>query len=469
MRHTRINRHADRWSTVKRSLIDIFVAAIVAGIFFAGMARTASAATKPRTAQRPNILFILSDDQGWMDMGYNGSKVLTPNLDRLAKAGVRLDANYVFPTCSPTRVALIAGRNPSRYHIWGPIAGSSQKALPPQTVTIADMLHSAGYYTAISGKWHLGLRPEVGPLQYGFDSTYGYLHGQIDPYEHLYKYGDRTWHRQDRLIDEEGHVTDLLTKEAIRVIQRKSDQPFFLYVPYNVPHFPLQEPPEWLAMYEDRIQNPDRKLYAASLTHMDDGIGQIIAALDQTGKRNSTLIIYSSDNGGQESWGSPKSEYRGKFPPARVQGNNLPLRDWKSHLFEGGIRVPAMVNWPGHLKPGVVAAPVSILDWYPTFAHLIGVEINPSLKLEGRNIWSALTGKPSSDLSQRILYWNTKREAAVRIGPWKLIRHLRNGNSAPQLYNVIDDPYEKTDLASSRPKKVEELSQELKRQMQQDH
>ena len=419
-------------------------------------------------ARRPNIVIILTDDQGWMDMGYHGSKVLTPNLDRLAKTGVRLEAHYVCPTCSPTRCALIAGRNPSRYGILGPIGGRSRKALPPQTVTLADMLHSAGYYTAISGKWHLGLRPEVGPLQYGFDSTYGYLHGQIDPYEHLYKYGDRTWHRQDRFIDETGHVTDLLTKEAIRIIERKSDKPFFLYLPYNVPHYPRQEPRKWLDLYAGRIQNADRKLYAASLTHMDDGIGQIIAALERTGKRSNTLVIYSSDNGGENGWTAPKNQYHGRFPPAKVEGNNLPLRGWKSELFEGGIRVPALVNWPGHLKPGIVTAPLSILDWYPTLAHLIGVKIDPALKLEGRNIWPALTGRASPALSQRILYWKTGRETAVRVGPWKLIRNRRRRNLGPMLFNVIDDPYEKNNLAPSRPKKVRELDRELRRQQQQD-
>jgi len=468
MRDTQIDRHSGRTPAAKFLAAKFVIAVIVAGMLVAGSAQVASAATKSRTAQKPNILIIVSDDQGWMDMGYNGSKVLTPNLDRLAKTGVRLDANYVFPTCSPTRCALIAGRNPSRYGILGPIGGRSRQALPTNTVTLADMLHSADYYTAISGKWHLGLRPEVGPLQYGFDSTYGYLHGQIDPYEHLYKYGDRTWHRQDRLIDEDGHATDLLTNEAIRIIQRDSNQPFFLYVPYSVPHHPLQEPGQWSAMYKGRIDDPDRRLFAASLTHMDAGIGRILAALDRTGKRNNTLIIYSSDNGGQKDWNSPKSQYRGKFKPHKVLGNNRPLRGWKGNLFEGGIRVPALVNWPGHLKPKVVTAPTSVLDWYPTLAHLIGVKIDPGLKLEGQNIWSTLTGNPSPALSRRTLYWKTGRETAVRVGPWKLIRNRRRAHLKPMLFNVIDDPYEKNNLTTSRPKKVRELDRELKRQMHHD-
>ena len=167
----------------------------------------------------PNIIIILSDDTGWNDVGYHGSEIKTPNIDKLARDGVELDNFYVYPTCSPTRASLLTGRPPSRFGILGPIAGKSTLALSQTTVTLAEFLKRRGYHTAITGKWHLGLRPEVGPQKYGFDYSYGYLHGQIDPYTHRYKFGDKTWHRNDELIEEEGHATDLITKEAIQFIQ----------------------------------------------------------------------------------------------------------------------------------------------------------------------------------------------------------------------------------------------------------
>lgn len=182
---------------------------------------------------RPNILVMVSDNQGWRDIGYNGSEIRTPNLDRLAAAGVRLNRHYVFSMCSPTRAGFISGRNPSRYGILGAIGWRSRQVLPPETVTIADTLKARNYETAIIGKWHLGLRPEIGPKQYGFDFTYGHLDGQIDKYTHRYKNGDRSWRRNDQFIDETGHATDLTEAEAIKFIEKRRDRPFFLYVPFT--------------------------------------------------------------------------------------------------------------------------------------------------------------------------------------------------------------------------------------------
>lgn len=417
--------------------------------------------------EKPNILVIISDDQGWMDIGYNGSEILTPNLDHLARTGIRLDANYVFTTCSPTRIALLAGRNPSRYGVLGPIGGRSKQALPAETMLLAKALSGVGYYTVITGKWHLGLRPEVGPRRYGFDSSYGYLHGQIDQYTHIYKNGDRTWHRDEKFIDEKGHATDLITDEAVHIIERKSDQPFFLYVAYSVPHFPLQEPKRWTAMYDGRIDDPDRKKFAASLTHMDAGIGRIVKALEQSGKRNNTLLIYTSDNGGQKNYHSKTDYDGGKHSPNKVLGNNRPFRGWKGDLYEGGIRVPALVNWPGKLAPAVVKQTVSVLDWYPTIAAYAGVTIPKEWELEGRNIRPLLEESWLPELQQRTLYWKTSRNYALRAGSWKLIEH-RGKQSKFELFNLTDDPYEKTDLAAKHPEKLKSLKQQLDRQKKLD-
>ncbi|MEA2632304.1 MAG: arylsulfatase, partial [Chloroflexota bacterium] len=216
-------------------------------------------ASIPATAAegvRPNVVMIVADDLGWDDVGYHGSEIRTPNLDALAASGVKLEHHYVWPTCSPTRAALLTGRNPSRFDVLGPIAGRSEQTLPKGTVTLADILKGRGYATAISGKWHLGLRPEVGPRQFGFDSSYGYLHGQVDPYTHRYKNGDRTWHEDDTFRDEDGHATDLIAARAVRRIETAGTSPFFLYVTFSVPHTPLNEADRWLRPYEDEGSSP---------------------------------------------------------------------------------------------------------------------------------------------------------------------------------------------------------------------
>ncbi|MEX0718058.1 MAG: sulfatase-like hydrolase/transferase [Planctomycetaceae bacterium] len=409
---------------------------------------------------KPNILVILSDDQGWMDIGYHGSDVKTPQLDKLAKAGVRLDQHYVYPTCSPTRAGLLTGRYASRFDIHAPIAGVSEQALPRDTVTLPRALKQAGYFTAISGKWHLGLRPEVGPNAYGFDSAYGYLHGQIDPYTHRYKYGDQTWHRDGKLFREEGHYTDLVTNEAVRVVEQaaKDDKPFFLYVAYGVPHHPLDEPEEWLAKYDgETFEDKWRKIFAASLTHMDDGIGRIVETLEKTGQRENTVILFSSDNGGQNGYGASAREYEGRYEPHTTLGNNKPLRGWKTQLAEGGIRVPAFVNWPGKLEPRVVEQPLNIVDWQPTFAQLAGVTIDDAWKLDGLDVWPALVGKRIEQLDDRTQYWNTGSAVAVRVGSWKLLERRRGNDPAPELFDLSKDPHEKENLAASQPKKLAEL------------
>ena len=300
---------------------------------------------------KPNILLIVADDMGWNDIGYHSDKISTPNLDKLCAEGVELDQFYVYPTCSPTRAALLTGRYASRFRIHHPIAMSSKKVLPQEVSTLPGVLKSVGYQTAISGKWHLGLSIESGPRQYGFDFTYGFLHGQIDQETHYYKNGDQSWHRMDQFVEEEGHATDLITAEAIDFIRTKRDRemPFFLYVPYSVPHYPVQEDHQWLSKYHGVFEDSSRNLFAASITHMDHGIGQIIDILEQKDLRQQTLIIFLSDNGGQPDW-APTFEYDLRHGPYSRLGDNFPLRGWKSQVYEGGIRVPAFINWPAAIS-----------------------------------------------------------------------------------------------------------------------
>jgi arylsulfatase B len=351
-------------------------------MFLAACFATCLAHVDARELRPPNILVIVSDNQGWKDIGYNGSEIRTPTLDRLADEGIRLDHFYVYPMCSPTRAAFVAGRAPSRFNINGAIGNRSRQSLPVDTVTIADALRAVGYRTAITGKWHLGLRPEVGPLQYGFDSSYGYLHGQIDKLSHHYKNGDRSWHRDDRFLDEVGHSVDLITDEAIRVIGKKHDAAFFLYVPYGAPHPPLQEEERWTSIYDGTIESLSRREYAAAVTHMDHSIGRLIDALNQTGQRDDTLVVFFSDNGAIENWPPQPKNYAGRFGPYPVLGNNGHLRGWIGELYDGCVRTPAFVNWPGQLKPAVLDDVVSVLDLYPTIVSLAGGAIDDELQLD---------------------------------------------------------------------------------------
>ena len=407
---------------------------------------------------KPNILIILPDDLGWADVGYHGSDVRTPNIDELATTGIQLSQHYVMPTCTPTRVSLMTGLYPSRYGVLGPAYGEVIDTGDP---TIASLLSDNGYFTAIDGKWHMGSPPYT-PLEYGFDSSYGYFDGQIDPYTHEYKTETdltdrRSWHRNDEYLDESGvHVTDLITAEAVRIIEQEREEPFFLYVAHHVPHFPLDEPSEWMSVYDDvPLMHPSRKLFAASVTHMDDGIGEIIDALERTGQRENTLVIFFSDNGGQHSWHS-ETEYEGRYAdkPHTVLGNNYPLRGWKRDLYEGGIRVPALLNWPGQLEPGIIDFPIHVSDWLPTLCHLTGCEEDLRQDLDGRNIWPQLTGEQTVEGS-RPMYWKTGGNYAVRDGRWKLLVH-RNDNRI-ELYDLENDFRESQDLSVTNPEMVEHM------------
>jgi arylsulfatase A-like enzyme len=376
------------------------------------------------------MIFIISDDQGWGDIGYHGSEILTPNLDRLADGGVRLEQHYVNPACSPTRAALMTGRYASRFGILGAIGGTSKQHLPYGVTTLP---------------------------------SYGYLHGQIDPYTHRYKFGDRTWHRNDELMEEEGHATDLITNDAIRFI-RSGSQPFFLYVAFSVPHYPLAEPKRWTDVYEGRIEERSRKLFAASVSHMDEGIGRIVRELDQAGIRDNTLVVYSSDNGGQDNWMNTEELYDGRFPPDPVLGNNEPLRGWKTQLYEGGVRVPALVSWPGTVSRGEVSIPIHIVDWLPTFAGLAACSDGLPGDLDGQDVWVSLTGSAGSQQT-RLFYTKSNAGASIRYGNWKLIE---SSAGEVELFDVEEDPGEANELSETEPERLSELLNLLRNQQEMD-
>jgi len=416
--------------------------------------------THKRGAKLPNILFIIADDLGWADVGYHGSQIMTPNIDRLARTGVPLEQHYVQPMCTPTRTALLTGRYPSRYGDHA-IKPCNTQVLPYGTTTLASALNSIGYDTGLSGKWHLGSRPEWGPTKFGFNRSYGCLAGGVGQYNHLYKKGpySRTWHRNEKYVDEQGHSTDLIAREAVRWIEDVAE-PFFIYVAFTAVHVPVEVPPKWLDRYKGKTfyDDPEKaesfKRYAAYTTHMDHAIGQMLDALEQTGRRSDTLIVFVSDNGATHAW-KPSGKYPGTYKPCPVLGSNLPYRGRKGRLYEGGIRVPAVANWPGKLAPRTVDSPVHIVDWMPTFARLAGYYPSQNLKWDGRDIWPLLSGGISKPQPRTLYFKFTDGRYALRSGDFKLI--IDQNRQTTELYDIAADPYETKNLAQNHPEKVAEL------------
>jgi arylsulfatase A-like enzyme len=408
---------------------------------------------------KPNIVFILADDLGREDCSFMGGKeIKTPNIDKLAAAGAILDAFYVQPVCSPTRAAFMTGRYPMRHGLQvGVVRPWAQYGLPLDERTLAQGLKEAGYATAITGKWHLGhFAPEYLPTKRGFDHQYGHYNGALDYFTHI-RDGGFDWHRDDKVSRDEGYTTHLVAKDAVKFVQENAGKkPYFLYVPFNAVHAPHQVPPEYMKPYADALKG-ERLKFAGMLAAMDEAIGQIVEAVEKSGTRKNTLFIFSSDNGG---------------PQPGVVTDNGKFRAGKATLYEGGVRVAACVAWDGHIKAGsTITEPLHMVDWYPTLLKLCGGKLEQKLPLDGLDIWPTLTeGKPSPH--KAILINTTPNNGAVRSGDWKLV--VRNGADDPdgnpakkkdkesiELFNLKDDPYEKTNLAEKNPEKFKELKDVL--------
>ena len=437
---------------------------VVLFLILAVVAPSIAAPATETAALRPNIVFILSDDHGWADVGWHSPEIKTPHLDRLAAAGAKLEQFYVQPVCSPTRAAFLTGRYPMRHGLQiGVVRPWAQYGLPIEERTLPQMLKAAGYTTAIVGKWHLGhFDPAYLPTRRGFDHQYGHYNGNIDYVSHE-RDGGFDWHRDDRVNHDEGYSTHLIAREAVRLIKEKSaDQPLFLYVPFNAVHAPHQVPEQYKKPYA-ALAEP-RRTYAGMVAAEDEAVGQIVAALEAKGIRQNTLIVWSSDNGGPS--------------PGRVTSNG-PLRAGKGTLYEGGVRVCAFATWDGHIKPGsTVDAPLHIVDWYPTLARLAGASLEQKLPLDGRDAWGAIAaGAPSPH--DAILLNTTPTSGAIRMGDWKLVlngsandsedaenpapsaakksKKKKSAEESVELFNLARDPYEKTDLAATQPAIVAEL------------
>ena len=407
-------------------------------------------------ASKPNFIFIMADDLGWADVAFHGGNAPTPNLDKLAREGLELTQHHVAPVCSPTRTGLMTGRCWSRFGVTSP---QNERALPWDTVTLPRALKSIGYDTAITGKWHLGSKPEWGPNHFGFDHSYGSLAGGVGPYDHHYKKGtfSETWHRNEKLLTEAGHVTDLITKEACEWLAARKDAPFFLYVPFTAVHLPVKEPAEWLDKVPAGIQGNVARHYAACIMHLDDAVGRIIAALEQTGQRDNTLLVFTSDNGGSTAENNGQTYPPDDYPEGALPGNNLPLRDQKGSVYQGGIRVPCIASWPGKLAPGRHDAPVQIIDWMPTFCALAGFKPERDLKWDGVNLWPQLADGAQPPVRSLYTVAPGFRARSFRVGDFKLVLRPQKETEVVELYDLASDPNETTDLATRLPTKVAEL------------
>jgi arylsulfatase A-like enzyme len=416
-------------------------------VFLPAYGRGSSAAAKP------NIVAIVADDLGWGHIGWQNPVVRTPHLDRLAAEGIRLNQHYVAPVCSPTRVAFMTGRYWSRFGCNKPLGSLSTdpaRAMPAGTPTLAEALRTAGYRTAMVGKWHLGAQPEAGPERFGFDYFYGIRVGGCTPLTHKWLgTGPSVLWRGGQIVEEEGHVTDLFAREAVQWLGAGDGRPFFLYLAFTSPHVPLQEPARWTGLYDNTTPDPGRRLYWAAISHLDDAVGQVIAAVDRTGQRENTIFLFFSDNGSPGSLNrmqvAEDAPNREAYPDVMLPGDNLPFRGKKGDVFEGGIRVPAFFCWPAGLKAGVSDSPVHVSDWMPTLCRLVGYRPPRDLHWDGRNIMPLLDGSVSDD-GTRALYFKAMRAAALREGPWKLI--VAGGRN--ELYNLATDIGETTNLADQK-------------------
>lgn len=418
---------------------------------------TFAAESKPALAEpaaKPNILLIVADDLGWGDVGWHGGALHTPRLDRLVAAGVELDRHYVQPVCTPTRVALLSGRWTSRWgaHVLTP---SNLRAFPPGTTTLAGALQQAGYATYIAGKWHLGSRSEWGPNQYGFDHSYGSLAGAVDPWAHTYRSGPymKTWHRDGKLFDEEGNATELVARQVREWISANHEKPWFIYVPFQAVHIPIDAPEQYKQLYAGKSDAIRR--YGGFVSQLDAKVGEFIDLLEKTGQGKNTLVVFTSDNGGSR---YTNNDYAGKTQPLKeVVASNLPLRGWKTQLYEGGCRVPAFAYWPGTLAPRKVTAPMHAADWMPTLTKLGGWKPASAPKFDGLDVWPMLTGTVEKP-APRTLYIPLPQGAALLDSEWKLITQHKGG---AELFHITTDPYEKNNLARTEPERLKILKAKL--------
>jgi arylsulfatase A-like enzyme len=425
--------------------------ALLVGLSLSGkcLAQAAAGGAPPK----PNILYILADDLGWKDVGFHGSDIKTPHIDKLAMNGARLEQFYAQPFCTPTRAALMTGRYPIRYGLQTAVIPSSHTyGLPTDEWLLPQALKEAGYQTAIIGKWHLGHADhKYWPRQRGFDYQYGPLIGEIDYFTHE-QHGVIDWFRNNQPVKEEGYSTTLLGDGAVKLInEHDAGTPLFLYLALNACHTPYQATPEYLDRYK-QISDSARRAYAGSITAMDDQIGRVLAALDAKKMLGNTLVVFHSDNGGTRN-----AMFSGEMDMSNVTipCDNGPYRDGKGSIYEGGTRVCSLACWPGHIHAGVVDQMIHVVDMYPTLVGLAGGKLGKNKPLDGMDVWPTISHGKASPRTE-IVYNIEPFRAGVRQGDWKLIWRTPLP-AAIELYNIPQDPSEKNNVASDHPEIVAAL------------
>ena len=412
-----------------------------------------------RTASRvpPNVLVIFADDLGYNDVGYNGAtQIDTPNIDRLAREGIVFPNGYVpYPSCGPSRAALMTGRYPARYGMELNLAYAptdERHGLPTEEATMADYLRDAGYRTGIVGKWQLGAAPPFHPLNRGFDHFFGFLGGGHSYYridmtesplsEYLLPLNDGRG-----ATGFEGYLTDVLTDNAIDFVSQ-DDEPFFLYLAYNAPHTPLEAPDNLIREYSG-VENEKRRRYLAMIRSMDDNIGRLTAALEDSGRRGDTLIFFLSDNGGVTA---------SEIAPEQNWSDNSPFSSGKGFFAEGGVRVPFIASWTGGWPVGETYSPMVVsMDIAATALALAGADPDPSRPLDGVNLDPFLRGDADGEPRTALFWRQWQLQAgdnfAARVGDLKLIRDIGEGGRIEpvRLYDLAADPAETRDLLAERP------------------
>jgi arylsulfatase A-like enzyme len=456
---------------LSRSIIDTFLAArigthralytgsmrtkitrrdFVGGALGAAALAAASQSLFANATDHPNILFILADDLGYGDLScYGRPDYQTPAIDNLAKEGIKFTDNYAAaPLCTPTRCAYITGRYPQRLPVGleEPIKKTSPDVgLPPGMPTVATQLKAAGYHTALVGKWHLGWRAKYGPNSHGFDEFFGFLSGAEDYFTHRAADAPGTGHHPppdlyENLdpVERTGYLTDLLSDKAVEFVGQ-AHEPFFLSLQYNAPHSPWEGPADGALDHESHGPGPmaaggSLKIYAAMMKSMDAGIGRVLGALKERGIERKTLVIFTSDNGGE----------RYSF--------NWPFSFQKGYLWEGGTRVPAIVRWPGVVPAGRETAQAAItMDWTATILAAAGAKADPQYPLDGEDLMPVCAG--TREVYDRSLFWRTSTDASARMGRWKYLSE----EGKEHLFDLANDPGEKSDLRKKHPDVFEEM------------
>ena len=441
-------------------------ASILSASLLAALSVSSQARAEP---PKPNIVFIMADDLGNADLGYRGGEIRSPNIDKLATEGVRLEDFYGMPVCTPSRAQLMTGRYAMRYGLQTLVIFPSHTyGLATDERTLPEALKEAGYKTLMVGKWHLGHADrKYWPQNRGFDYFYGNVVGEVD-YFTRERGGLIDWQRNGTFLKEQGYYTTLIGNDAVRLIdQQDGKQPFFLYFASLGPHAPYQAPQAAIDQYTS-VADPFRRTYSAMVTELDVQVGRIVTELEKKGLRDNTIILFASDNGGAtnalfaqgaKSSAEKGSEEGGILPDQKPPASNAPFSGGKGSLREGGVRVAAFVNWPGKLKPRVVNEPLDMVDVMPTLLALAGAKGDPDHPFDGKDMWGTIAdGAPSPH--DDILINVEAFRGAVRKGDWKLIKiALLPGKT--QLFDLAKDPSETTDVAAENPEIVKDLEARL--------